>query len=139
MWQVDNEQAKRQATLGSLVPYTVCVVEVCGYTFIFHSMMQIDLCIDYYSHATQPSNRSEERICNPDGWEPQRWHEKVPLYLLEHSKRKVVVVALETALDEYKKYPEAHTGKLKPDLCRSNDNHRNSGVRIGWSLRTVIH
>jgi hypothetical protein len=118
MWHIDNEQFNRYQHAGGHTPYTVCVVEVCGFQFIFHSTMQIELCLDYYSRQTRPSSRLpvyREHLGGDHG-ETQRWFERLPLYLLENAKRPKVVAALERALLEYRRQPGALTSTPKPKL-----------------------
>lgn len=118
MQYIDDEQLDRYEHSGGLAPYKVCIVEVCGFQFIFHSVMQIELCIDYYSREVRPSSRLPVYTENLGGdhWETQRWFEKLPLYLLEKSKRPKVVAALERAMIEYRQHPGAVTSTRKPDI-----------------------
>jgi hypothetical protein len=115
---VDDEQRKRYEHSGHLVPYKVCTVEVCGFQFVFHSLMQVELCLDYYSRKVQPTSRLPVHTQNLGGdhWETQRWFEKLPLVLLENSKRPKVIAALQRALREYGAHPEAKTSTPKPAL-----------------------
>ena len=118
MWYVDNEQFNRYRRSAGLTPYKVCVVEVCGFQFIFHSAMQLELCLDYYSRQTRPSSRLPvyKENLGGDHWETQRWFEKLPLYLLENAKRPKVVATLERALLAYRQQPGAVTATPKPSL-----------------------
>ena len=118
MWYIDDGQAKRQARTGELVPYKVCLVEVCGFRFVFHSLMQIDLCLDYYRRQHHPSSRLPVYTENLGGdhGETQRWFEKLPQFLLEKSKRPKVVAALERARSEYARHEGADTNAEKPRL-----------------------
>jgi hypothetical protein len=120
MWYVDDEQAKRQGRVGRLVPYKVCSVEVCGFQFLFHSVVQIDLCLDYYRREHHPSSRLPVYTENLGGdhYETQRWFEKLPQYLLESSKRAKVVAALERARSEYEQHEGASTKTAKPSLYK---------------------
>ena len=118
MQWVDNLQADRSAHVGNLLPYKVCVVHVCGFRFLFHSVMQLELCLDYYRLEHRPSTRLPVHtgLYGGDHWETQRWFERLPQRLLEKSKRPVVVAALERATIEYSKHALAHTGTPKPRL-----------------------
>ena len=119
MASVDNRQHEVSIKSGGLVPYKVCLVEVCSFTFIFHSVVQAELCLEYYSRKTRPSTRLTVGGGNgncADHWELQRWFEQLPLYLLEEPKRLKVMAALERAVMEYRKHPSANTGTAKPDL-----------------------
>lgn len=74
----------------------VYFVRVCSFTFEFHSIEQIEACLEYYSQKVHPSSRLS--IGSADHWEVQRWFERLPMYLLEESKRLKVVKALTAAL-----------------------------------------
>ena len=118
MAYIDNSQARRDSQTRGLVPYKVCLVAVCGFEFIFHSVMQLELCLEYYRRDHHPSSRLPVESGNYGGdhWETQRWFEKLPNYLLEKGKRPRVVSALEQALVEYQQQEGARTPKLKPSL-----------------------
>jgi len=120
---VDNEQQERYQRSGGLAPYKVCTVEVCGFEFIFHSVMQAELCLDYYSRRIHPTSRLPVHTENLGGdhWETQRWFEKLPMYLLENSKRPKVIAALTRAIAEYRAYPGATTHKAKPAIWGASD------------------
>ena len=83
----------------TLIPHLIYFVSVCSFTFEFHSIKQIQTCLDYYSRKIQPSSRLN--IGAADQWECQRWFEKVPLFLREERKRQQVVKALEKALEKF--------------------------------------
>ena len=116
MGWIDDEQLERYRKTGGLTPYKVCLVDVCGFQFIFHSLMQVELCIDYYSRSIQPTSRLPVHTENLGGdhWETQRWFEKLPIFLLEKSKRVKVVAALQQADVAYGKAPGAVTHTPKP-------------------------
>jgi hypothetical protein len=80
----------------TLIPYYVYFVNVCSFTFEFHSIEEIETCLEYYSKKIHPSSRVH--IDGGDSWEFQRWFEKLPMYLLEEPKRQKVVKALKEAL-----------------------------------------
>ncbi|MGC4061389.1 MAG: hypothetical protein QM749_11325 [Aquabacterium sp.] len=118
MGWIDNEQKVRHEKSDGLAPYKVCLVEVCGFQFIFHSIMQIELCIDYYSRTVQPTSRLPVHTQNLGGdhWETQRWFEKLPMFLLEKAKRPKVIAALEKARTKYSEIPGARTSTPKPAI-----------------------
>lgn len=120
---VDNEQEERYQRSGGLAPYKVCSVEVCGFEFIFHSVMQIELCLDYYSRQPQPTSRLPVHTQNLGGdhWETQRWFEKLPMFLLEKSKRPKVIAALTRAISAYSACPGATTLTAKPAIWGARD------------------
>lgn len=118
MWYIDDAQRERYLRAPTIVPYKVCLVDVCGFTFVFHSLPQLRLCLEYYLQAHQPSSRLPvyDKNFGGDHWETQRWFEKLPQYLLEMPKRTKVVAALKKALDEYFRVPGAETGTPKKTL-----------------------
>jgi hypothetical protein len=84
----------------TLIPYYVYFVNVCSFTFEFHSIEQIEICLEYYSKKIHPSSRIDRDGGDP--WEFQRWFDKLPMYLLEEPKRQKVVKALKKALGKFK-------------------------------------
>jgi hypothetical protein len=84
----------------TLLQRQVYFVRVCSFTFQFHSLQQIQACLDYYARKIQPSSRQD--IGAADHWECERWFERLPLFLREESKRQRVVKALREALEKFK-------------------------------------
>jgi hypothetical protein len=117
---IDSGQRDRKLRTGALVPYKVCLVDVCGFEFIFHSVMQLELCLEYYGRRHHPTSRLpvETGDCGGDHGETQRWFDKLPNYLLEKAKRPKVLSALERALAEYRQQEGAETGTAKPELFK---------------------
>jgi hypothetical protein len=120
MYWVDHGQSDRHDRTRHLVPYKVCLVDVCGFRFIFHSLVQVDLCLEYYQREHHPSSRLPVHTQNLGGdhWETQRWFEKLSSFLLEASKRPKVIAALQRAKIEYAKHEGADTKTEKPDLYK---------------------
>ena len=120
MWYIDDAQRDRHERAPTLFPYKVCLVTVCRFTFVFHSLTQLRLCLDYYSREHHPSGRLPvyTGYLGGDHHETQRWFEKLPQYLLEKPKRAKVVSALQRALAEYSKVPEAETGAVANPLYK---------------------
>jgi hypothetical protein len=83
----------------TLLQRQVYFVRVCSFTFQFHSIQQIQACLDYYDRKIQPSSRVD--IGAADHWECERWFERLPLFLHEESKRQRVVKALRDALRKF--------------------------------------
>src|SRR5262245_33978029 len=112
MWYIDDAQRERHLRAPTIVDHKVCLVRVCGFTFIFHSLTQLRLCLEYYSLEHQPSSRLPvyDQDLGGDHWETQRWFEKLPQFLLEKPKRSKVITALKKALEQYSKVPQAATG-----------------------------
>lgn len=80
----------------SLMPQQVLLVRVVSFTFQFICVRQIQECLDYYDQKIHPSSRLP--VGGMDHWEAQRWFERLPIYLLETTKRAKVVKALKQAL-----------------------------------------
>lgn len=115
---VDNEQLERYQRSGGLTDYKVCLVEVCSFQFVFHSVMQAELCLAYYSRAIHPTSMLPVYTQNLGGdhLETQRWFEKLPMFLLSKSKRPRVVAALTRAVEDYRAHGCAVTGTAMPDI-----------------------
>jgi hypothetical protein len=112
MWYVDDARRQQHWQVPSLSDYKVCLVTVCSFTFIFHSIEQLALCLDYYRREHQPSSRLPVYTENLGGdhFETQRWFEKLPQYLLEKPKRLKVVKTLEKAMQEYSRVCSSSIG-----------------------------
>ena len=118
---VDSAQAKRRQRGGNIVPYRVCIVRVTDFEFIFHSVVQLELCLDYYRMPLLPSTRLPVHTENLGGdqHETQRWFERLPGRLRAEGVRRKVVSTLESALQIYSREPGAVTETLKPNLFES--------------------
>jgi hypothetical protein len=97
----------------SIIPEWIYCVHVCGFTFQFWSVTQIQVCLDFYSRKLHPSSRrhvSEDTLYhNPNRSMLQRWYERLPLYLRKEGKRQQVVKALEKALKQFGDKPSLPT------------------------------
>ena len=89
---------------NKLVPVWTYFVEVCGFTFKFGSVAQIEVVLEYYSKKIRPSTRQNTTHYAFERDISQRWYERLPQYLLKESKRIKVVKALENALVEFADY-----------------------------------
>jgi len=100
---------QRLSTFGtaSLSPKEVVLVRVASFTFRFTKTKQLRDCIAYYERKTHPSSRIPAKVIAADigpdwrelrSWEVERWFERLPMYLLEESKRQKVLKALHKAL-----------------------------------------
>jgi hypothetical protein len=85
----------------SLLQRPVYFVQVCSFTFQFHSVKQIQACLDFYAKKIQPSSRRD--IGSADHWECERWFERLPLFLREEPKRQRVIKALRDALEIFER------------------------------------
>lgn len=121
MQWVDSEQARRRDAGGKLVPYSVCIVQIRQFEFIFHSTTQLELCLEYYRMEHLPSTRLPVHTGyhGGDHYETQRWFERLPGKLRSGNVRPVVVSTLQRALALYAAVPGAVTGTEAPDLMRS--------------------
>jgi hypothetical protein len=77
-------------------------VLVCGFTFRFGRLDEIQEYIDFYSMKILPSSRRpahdpESGLFAGDHWERQTRFDRLPLYLREESKRKEVAQVLSQA------------------------------------------
>ena len=83
---------------SKLDPAPAYFVSVCGFTFEFWSVAQIEMALRFYRDKVHPGSRmptwGEHDVT-------QRWYERVPLYLQENGKREKVIKALERAIREF--------------------------------------
>ena len=88
-----------------LVDKLVYFVNVCQFTFEFHSIEQIEACLEFFSQKIRPTSRvpNKDRLgWGGDRWEEQRWYDRLPHRLLKEPKRQKLVSALERALDQFR-------------------------------------
>jgi len=114
---VPTEQYWRAPTLQR---YLVYFVRVCGFTFEFHSIEQLEVCLEFFSQKVRPSSmirfsESDRRI-HWLHWVCQRWFERLPMKLLEERRRVRIVPALKKALAQFKSELDgaAHRGHQHP-------------------------
>src|SRR5271167_1824678 len=99
---VPTERYWRAPTLQK---YPVYFVKVCSFTFEFHSIEQLKVCLEFFSEKVRPSSmihfsESDRRMT----WlhlVVQRWFERLPMKLLEERRRVRIVPALEKALEQF--------------------------------------
>jgi len=87
-----------------LDPHCVYFVRTCGFEFEFHSLGQLQACLDYSSRKIQPTSRIPEKDLpnyGGDHSEVQRWFERLPMKLMGNHRRPEVVAALRSALDDF--------------------------------------
>ena len=106
-WEVGGPPPSEGRTHApTLESRRVLFVRVAQFTFVFHTLAQLQACLEFYQRKLQPSSRSAARAqavaSGEVAWrlEVERWYERLPLYLREESKRVQVVAALEDALDQ---------------------------------------
>lgn len=98
IWKEESLESRTQHS--TLLPQWNYFVEVCGFTFKFNSIEQLEEVLAYYSQKLHPSSiiphldQSPEKI---DRSLIQRWYERLPLYLRKEPKRQKVVAALKQA------------------------------------------
>ena len=92
-----------QKPKDNLIVKWVYFVHVCSFTFQFHSLEQIEKCLNYFSQKPiPPSGKSGGKALEPY-W--RAWHERIPMYLKEEPKRQKIVKALQRAYDEFSQQP----------------------------------
>ena len=89
-----------QPPLDRLIERLVYFVEVCGFTFQFHSVEQLEQALDHFKQKTHPTS-AQPGIALEHYW--QRWFERLPQRLYEESKRRRVVEALSRALLQWRR------------------------------------
>ena len=103
---VPRERYWRDPTLQR---YPVYFVRVCGFTFEFHSLEQLEVCLKFFSQKSRPSSRiafsAADKQIHWLHWVAQRWFERLPMYLLEERRRVRIVTALKKALAQFQKVP----------------------------------
>jgi hypothetical protein len=91
----------------TLQRYPVYFVRVCGFTFEFHSIEQIAVCLRFFSQKVRPSSMirfsQADRQIQWLHWAAQRWFERLPMQLLEERRRVRIVPALRQALAKFKR------------------------------------
>lgn len=100
---IPGDQYWRAPTLQR---YQVYFVRVCGFTFEFHSVEQIEACLRFFSKKVRRSSRihfsEADRKIYWLHWKAQRWFERLPMKLLEERRRIRIVPALKQALVKFK-------------------------------------
>jgi hypothetical protein len=99
IWKEENVENRTKHS--NLVPIWSYFVEVCGFTFRFHSIEHLEEVLEYYRQKLHPSSILSNLDRSPGPLDRsllQRWYEKLPLYLRKESKRKKVVAALQQAV-----------------------------------------
>src|SRR5437660_10946466 len=89
-----------------LDPHCVYFVRTCCFEFEFHSLGQLQACLDHFSRKIQPTSRIPEKELpnyGGDHSEVQRWFERLPMKLMDNHRRPRVVAALKSALEDFKK------------------------------------
>ena len=102
----DRLRAKLEPSLDISWVY---FVEVCGFTFKFGKLDEIQKYIDFYSIKIHPSAKDTDRLPKSgifslgDHWERQTKFDELPLYLQEESKRHKVIEALSQAQTQFRR------------------------------------
>jgi hypothetical protein len=101
---VPTEQYWRAPTLQR---YPVYFVRECGFTFEFHSIEQLEVCLAFFCQKVRPSSMirfsESDRRMQWLHFACQRWFERLPMQLLEERRRVRIVPALKKALTQFKK------------------------------------
>jgi len=89
----------------TLQRYLIYFVRVCGFTFEFHSLEQLKVCLAFFSKKVRPSSMiklsDSDRRMHWLHWVVQRWFERLPMKLLEERRRVRIVPALQEALMKF--------------------------------------
>ena len=110
---------KSAANENALIPSWNYYVEVCGFTFYFRALAEVEEYLNYYQQKIHPSSadgaEQEKRFYvktatggyfnwsnRGDHWERQSRFDELPFYLREEPKRLQVVKALERALKQWR-------------------------------------
>jgi hypothetical protein len=100
---VPGEKYWRAPTLQR---YQIYFVRVCGFTFEFHSLEQLKVCLAFFTQKVRPRSKitfsESERRIHWIHWFAQRWFERLPMQLLEERRRVRIVPALKEALMAFK-------------------------------------
>lgn len=119
-----------------LIPEWVYCVYVCGFTFKFWSIAQIQAALDFYSKKIHPSSRLDDSAghlsCHHR--EAQRWYERLPLYLRKEGKRQRVVKALEQALEQFSNDKSVIKKSLSPGDLPAIYRRSSSKVEAFYSV-----
>lgn len=138
MWGGDAPPAEISPD-PKLIPEWVYCVYVCGFTFKFWSVDQIQAALDFYSQKIHPSSRITEDLggflsCHHS--EVQRWYERLPLYLRKEGKRQRVVKALEQALQQFSNekslIKKVLTASDLPIISRYPNSKANDFYAVAW-------
>jgi len=105
MWPVPGVPQGDHWRTASLQTHTVYFVRVCSFTFEFHSIQQLEECLRFFTQKIRPSGRRDVHDFDPDPGLihslSQRWHERLPMYLLEERRRVPIAKALRQALQRF--------------------------------------
>ena len=88
-----------EPTRDRLIDRQVYFVAVCGFTFQFQSLGQIEHALSYFEQKLHPTSVLPG-VALKYYW--QRWHERLPQWLFEEPKRVRVVAALSRALHQFR-------------------------------------
>ena len=109
MWdcsQLPAVPAEQYSRAPTLQRYQVYFVRVCGFTFEFQSIDQIEACLKFFSSKVRPTSRlrlsQADRKAHWVHWAVQRWFERLPMQLLEERRRVRIVPALKQALAKFR-------------------------------------
>src|SRR5580698_8671925 len=88
MFYIRSRQRDRHFKAPTLNDYKVCLVSVCTFTFVFHSLEQLSLVLEFYRHEHHRSSRLPvyTKDFGGDHGETQRWYDRLPQFLLEKPK-----------------------------------------------------
>ena len=102
-WRIAHG-GKERTYNGQIIDNLVCpvsyCVRVCGFTFKFSCIEEIQEYIEYFSEKTHDSTRVKETYLF-DHYDAQTKFTRLPMQLKSNQKRPKVLKALRRALDEF--------------------------------------
>jgi hypothetical protein len=92
--------------IPDLQRYPVYLVGITGYTFEFHNIQQIEVCLRFFSQKVRPESmmqflETDRHILELHAVSP-RWFQELPLPLLEEHRRLEIATALTKALRRFR-------------------------------------
>lgn len=112
----DHMGGTRLESVDPLIERWAYFVRVCGFTFEFIGIQQLRECLAHFSRKLHPSGKFVNLPPGTHWIHP--WHERLPMYLFEESKRRKAVKALTRALSDFE------AGASEPELPRTLKGER---------------
>lgn len=119
----------------TLDPHSVYFVRTCSFEFEFHSLGQIQACLDHFSRKIQPTSRlpyKELPKYGGDHSEVQRWFDRLPMKLMDNHRRPKVVAA-------HSHDSEAGCRDLRPEGSVGDSDGRGETAVFSTRRRTIRH
>jgi hypothetical protein len=102
----DKMRAASVPTVPALQRHSVYFVSVTGFTFEFHNIQQLEVCLRFFSQKVRPESMmqfldTDRHILELHAISP-RWFQELPLPLLEEHRRLEIAAALTKALRRFR-------------------------------------